>query len=87
MSESARVTYRSESEETARPAPTGQPPGDDGVGGGPLRPSERRTYDTDATADVETVSAPSSRPGIAVGLVVLAIFLAILVWAVVTGLR
>lgn len=86
--DAARVNDRSAAEETAGSAPTGQPPGDEGVGGGPLRPSEKDTYETEATEDAETVSAPpSSRPGIVVGLVVLAIFLAILAWAVVTALR
>lgn len=79
---------RSATEETARTGATGQPPGDDGVGGDPLRPSERPDYGTDTTDDAETVAAgPSSRPGIVVAVVLLAVFLAILAWAVVAGPR
>jgi hypothetical protein len=83
-----RVDDRSAVESTARTGPTGQPPGDDGVGGDPLRPSERASYETDNSRDTETVAAgPSSRPGIAIGLILLAVFFAILIWAVITGLR
>jgi hypothetical protein len=82
------VDDRSAVESTARTGETGQPPGDDGVGGDPLRPSERTTYQTDNSRDTETVAAGlSSRPGIAIGLILLALFLAILIWAVVSGLR
>jgi hypothetical protein len=82
------VDDRSAVETTAGTGQTGQPPGDDGVGGDPLRPSERARYETDDSRDTETVAAgPSSRPGIAIGLILLAVFLAILVWAIVAGLR
>lgn len=81
---------RSAIEETASSAPNqpGAPPAGEGIGSAPIRPSERSTYDTDEAGDEASVLAgPSSRPGIALGIGLLVLFLAILVWAVVTGLR
>jgi hypothetical protein len=80
---------RSAAEETAAPGAPGQPPDGAGIGGDPLRPDERSTYDTDdATGGESSVrAAPSSPPGIVIGLVLLAIFIAILAWAVITGIR
>ncbi|HET7026939.1 MAG TPA: hypothetical protein VFI28_04540 [Candidatus Limnocylindrales bacterium] len=90
MSDDRSATEETAAETTgaiARRDRAGEPPDEGGLGGGPLRPSERSTYGTDDRHDVETAAAPSSTPGIVVGLVLLAIFLAILAWAVVTGLR
>ncbi len=84
----SELTDRAASEETATPGLTGQPPDVGGLGGQPLRPSERSTYGTDDATDVETADAPApAQPGLVVGLVLLAIFGAILVWAVVIAVR
>jgi hypothetical protein len=61
----------------------------DGVGDSPLRPDERDTYRTDPAAgdgasDREGVTpAAEPRPWIAIALVLLVVFLAILAWAVI----
>jgi hypothetical protein len=80
---------RSAAEETAAAGPAGQPPDDGGIGGNPLRPNERSTYDTDDDAGGESSvrAGPSSPPGIVIALVLLAIFVAILGWAVISGIR
>ncbi|HEY3524054.1 MAG TPA: hypothetical protein VGK63_10135, partial [Candidatus Limnocylindrales bacterium] len=75
-------------EETATGEPTGQPPGAGGIGSDPIRPSERRDYETEPAGDESSVTAPpSSPPWIAIGLALLAIFIAILLWAVLVGGR
>ena len=67
----------------------GEPVQTEGIGDTPLRPDERRTYGTDPSAgDASTVTdgvspAAEPRPWIAVGIVLLVVFVAILVWAVV----
>jgi hypothetical protein len=67
----------------------GDPVQVDGVGDAPLRPDEYETYRTDPNPERERMAEPDtaaaareSRPWIAIGLVLLAIFVAILVWAV-----
>jgi hypothetical protein len=88
MDEASRGPNASASEETATTGATGQPPDEGGLGGQPIRPSERTTYGTDQVSDVETADAPaSSPPGVVIGLVLLGVFVAILVWAVVTAVR
>jgi hypothetical protein len=85
-----RTTDRSAIEETAgdRPIQPGEPPANDGVGSDPVRPSERSTYGSDSTGGEESVAAePSSPPGVAIGVLLLVLFVAILAWAVIAGLR
>lgn len=65
--------------------------GDGGVGNDPLLPGERETYGTDATAgdgseDAIPPGGTDARGWFAVGLVLLVIFIAILVWAVLAPL-
>jgi hypothetical protein len=67
----------------------GRTPGDgDGVGDAPLRPEERPAYRTDPTAGDGSGDAAGVTPGaeprpwVAVGIVLLIAFLAILAWAV-----
>jgi hypothetical protein len=71
----------------------GRTPDDgDGVGDAPLRPDERPAYRTDPTAgdgstDAGGVTpAAEPRPWVAIGMVLLIAFLAILAWAVVRPL-
>jgi hypothetical protein len=68
----------------------GEPIQADGIGDSPLRPEERETYRTEPNPEEERMPEPEtaaavreSRPWIAVGIVLLVIFLAILAWAVV----
>lgn len=77
-------------EETADSAadPSGQPPAVEGVGSDPVRPGERPVYETEPAGGEESVTAaPSSPPGVAIGMLLLIVFVAILVWAVIAGLR
>jgi hypothetical protein len=70
----------------------GEPVQEEGIGDTPLRPEERPAYRTDQSAgDASTVTdgvspAAEPRPWIAVGVVLLVVFLAILAWAVVQPL-
>jgi len=71
-----------------RPSPGDEPDGmiAEGVGGGPMRPDEERIYGTDETA-ASDADAPtpvtSTTTWLAAGLIVLAIFVALLVYAVI----
>jgi len=79
---------RSAVEETATTGRPGEPPPEGGIGSDPLRPSERETYGTGEAGGEGSVEARSSSPpGIVVALVLLAIFLVILAWAVLVAFR
>jgi hypothetical protein len=70
----------------------GEPVQAEGIGDSPLRPEERPTYRTDPSAgDASTVTdgvspAAEPRPWIAIGVVLLVVFVAILAFAVVQPL-
>jgi hypothetical protein len=70
----------------------GEPVQAEGIGDTPLSPEERPTYRTDPSAgDASTVTdgvSPGAepRPWIAIGVVLLVVFLAILAWAIVQPL-
>jgi hypothetical protein len=79
---------RSAVEETASTGQTGQPPGVGGLGADPLRPSERDDEETEPRGGESSVTeAPSSPPWVSIGLALLAIFIAIVLWVVLVAGR
>jgi hypothetical protein len=84
-------------DESGRRAPgqgggIGDPVQVDGVGDAPLSPDERPTYRTDQRAGDGEGDAPSASPGseprtwFVVGIALLLLFIAILIWAVIQPL-
>ena len=74
-----------------QPEPGPPPRADEGLGVGddPLRPEERATYRTDPTAadgsDDATTAATDSRLWLVVGMALFTVFIAILVWSLLTA--
>jgi hypothetical protein len=87
MDDRHRDDDRSAVEETASTGPTGQPPGVDGLGADPLRPSERDEATEPPDGEATVTEGPSSPPWVSIALALLAIFIAILLWAVLVGAR